>query len=412
MVLLATLPDLHSVPEAGRLAERLSRMLDPVLGARDVVDGLRNVALFAGWGLVWVLTAPVVGSGAAVRNAVLTGAGISLAVELLQLTSETRTASILDVGTNTIGALFGAVALLGAVQAMNARRGLRSFVGLPAAAFAVGYGAAVVAEALVPLFRQATPPGAYGWPLSRMAAVLRDFRWSSVTELPLADFPLFLPAGFFAVAALVESGRPYRGSATRVALAGVALAFLLEVAHGFLGLRLQLGAAVVHALAVATGSMLAVGLLPRFSRSFRGRARPQVLALLYVGLIALWILRPYVPTTDTGTIVTELGRRWWLPLGAHRIRVDVFSVVDLVTGFMVFLPAGALLAVWPVRLRGALSGFLPLVYLAVTLELAQFLLPTRTVDATDILVQSAAAAVGWTIARRAGFRVYGSMLAS
>jgi glycopeptide antibiotics resistance protein len=88
----------------------------------------------------------------------------------------------------------------------------------------------------------------------------------------------------------------------------------------------------------------------------------------------------------------------------------MFSVVDVMVAFFLFLPLGALLAVWPIRLRGSLRGFLPALYFAGAVELSQTMVLGRTVDITDFLVQAAGVGIGWAIVRRAGFRPYGEQL--
>jgi hypothetical protein len=295
-----------------------------------------------------------------------------------------------------------------AVEGLRRRRGRKSFVGIPAGVFALGYGAAVATEALVPLFRQATAPGAYGGPLHRMAAVLAAFDWSSLLRVPAIDFLLFLPAGVLGVAAWIEAGdRGYRQAASRVAVAGVLGSAAVEVGHGFLGIPIQLGAMFTHAAAIAAGAALAIPALPFFTRALRGRSRPRLLSSAYAVVLLLWMLRPYRPVTSISAVAEELGRGWWIPLRAQGLRMDVFSVGDVFAGFMLFLPLGPLLAVWPVRRRGVLAGPLPGIYLAFTAELFQFLVAGRTVDVTDPLVQSAALAAGWVMARRAGFPTYG-----
>lgn len=411
VLLLATLSDLRLSRGAGPLEERMADVLSPSLSARHAADGLRNVVLFAGWGLVWTVTSLAHRSKTTVRNAVLTGAGVSVLVELIQLWSPRRTASFLDVAANSVGALLGAVAVIVAVHSLRARKADRSFIGIPAAVFGVSYGAAVFSEALVPLFRQAPPSGVYGGPVRRLTGALAEFRWDSVIQLPLTDFLLFLPAGVLAVAMLVELGLTYRDACFRVALAGLAFSFLVEVGHAFLGVRIILGAAMVHALGIAAGALIAMRAIPGFTRRYRGGARPLVVAVLYLVVLLLWTLRPYEPELSLLAITEKLTGEWWLPLRAQRFRVDVFSVVDVITGFMLYLPAGALLAVWPVRVRGPLAGCLPAIYVAVATELAQLLVAERTVDVTDIMVQAAAVGIGWIITLRSGFRPYGTMLA-
>ncbi|HET9947990.1 MAG TPA: VanZ family protein, partial [Longimicrobiales bacterium] len=88
-------------------------------------------------------------------------------------------------------------------------------------------------------------------------------------------------------------------------------------------------------------------------------------------------------------------------------RRDLFSAVDVVVSFGLYVPLGAVLAVWPLGRGGAARAFLPAVLLSATLELAQAAIEARTLDITDFLVQTAGAAVGWAALRRAGFRPAG-----
>jgi VanZ family protein len=88
----------------------------------------------------------------------------------------------------------------------------------------------------------------------------------------------------------------------------------------------------------------------------------------------------------------------------------LFSVTKVVAEFLLYFPVGSLLAVWPLRRRGPLGHILPAVYVAVALELGQVFIAGRWFDSTDVLVQCAAAGVGWIIARRAGFAPYGELL--
>jgi glycopeptide antibiotics resistance protein len=93
------------------------------------------------------------------------------------------------------------------------------------------------------------------------------------------------------------------------------------------------------------------------------------------------------------------------------MRLDMFSVVDVSGPFLLYLALGALLAVWPLRLRGRLSGFAPAIYLAVATEIAQIVVAERLLDVTDLMIQASGATAGWVVVRRAGFRPYGAQLA-
>jgi glycopeptide antibiotics resistance protein len=384
-------------------------MLSPSLSSRDVVDGARNLALFAGWGLVWMITAPPGRSLTALRNAVLSGACVSVLVEVTQLFSATRTASVLDILTNTVGSLLGAVALVALVIAVARRRHARSFVGLPAMAFAAAYGVACLAEALIPLFRQTVYPNLSGGPLGRFHLAWGMFTWSSLGQVPGTDLILFAPAGAFAVAALVEAGWAYRAAAIVTAGGGLLLGVLAEVGHGFLGLPIEAGAVLAHGLGVAVGAAATAWGLPRLTRRLRGRARPGMLALAYGGLLLLWALRPYVLEGSLAAMGTKLTNEWWIPLRFLGRRVDMFSVVDVVSPFLLYLPLGGLLAVWPLARSGWLARFWPAVYLAMGSELCQVLVRGRLLDSTDLLVQVSGVVVGWMALRRAGFAPHGTL---
>lgn len=403
VLLVATLSGVELDPDVGRVADRLSRVLHPDVQPADAVDGARNILLFAGWGLVWVLTAPVGRSVRTVAAATLTGAAVSVGVELVQLLSATRTPSVLDLTTNTVGALAGALIVVSVHRVAARRRRARSYLGLPAWVVAGPYAAAVLGEALIPLFRQTPVPGAWGGPWRRWEVSAAAFEWSSLTDWPWLDLPLFLPAGLLVVVALVEEGVPYRRAAGWTAAAGFAAMAAVEVAHGVLGLRIVAGAALLHGAALGLGAFLATVLVPPFTRRWRGARRAAVVAAVYAGVVLLWILRPYMPETDPGAVAAALRSDWWTPLRFLAMRLDLYSVMDVVTSFFLYLPLGALLAVWPLRRAGPLRAFLPALYLAAGAETLQLLVAARTLDVTDMLVNGAGVVAGWTLLRRARF---------
>src|SRR6266700_4559589 len=123
VVLLATLTQLHPSPDLTAAGARLARAFTPSLGWRDAIDGLRNTVLFAGLGAVWVVTSPSGAVRAEIRRATLVGLALSATVEGLQVFSPVRTASIVDVTTNTLGALLGAGAVALLIAAVVAARG-------------------------------------------------------------------------------------------------------------------------------------------------------------------------------------------------------------------------------------------------------------------------------------------------
>src|SRR5438270_16550 len=162
VVLLATLTQLHPSPDLTAAGARLARAFTPSLGWRDAIDGLRNTVLFAGLGAVWVVTSRSGAVRAEIRRATLVGLALSATVEGLQVFSPVRTASIVDVTTNTLGALGGAGAVALLIAAVVAAKGARSYLGVPSFLLAGAYGGAVLCEALTPLFGPAALPWTAG----------------------------------------------------------------------------------------------------------------------------------------------------------------------------------------------------------------------------------------------------------
>lgn len=392
--------------------DRLQAMLHPTLHGGDLIDAVRNVALFTGWGLIWVLSSePARRRWWVLTAATLSGAVTSLGVELGQLFFTERTPSLVDVATNTAGAALGVLATWWFLDRLKRRVGSRSFVGAPAALFASAYGGACLGEGLVPLFRQALAPNAWGSPGRRLDAALALFAYQpGWFPLPWGDLLLFMPLGVLSVAALAEAGWDYRKAAWTVALAGMVSALGLEFVHGTLGVHIRLGAALIHGWAVILGAMLGAIGLPVFSKRLRGPQRPRWVLVGYAVVLGFWTLRPYRLALDGLSIRMKLAFPWWIPLGDARYRSDLFSVIDVFGGFLLFLPVGALLAVWPLRRRGLLSGIWPLAILAFAMEFAQFFISARTPTVTDPIVQTAAAAIGWFAMRHVGFPSYGTVL--
>src|SRR5205814_2355744 len=90
-----------------------------------------NTVLFAGLGVTWVMSSLSGKVGAEIERATLVGFGLSVTVEGLQVFSPVRTASIVDVTTNTLGAFAGAVVVALFLAALHRARGARSYLGVP-----------------------------------------------------------------------------------------------------------------------------------------------------------------------------------------------------------------------------------------------------------------------------------------
>lgn len=407
VLMLATLTEAGA--PSGAVAERLQGLFRISMSPRDVVDAVRNVALFTGWGLVWMATAPPSGTARELRNALITGLGISLSVETYQLFFSTRTPSLMDVGTNTLGAFLGAYVLVWMVKRTAAARGKRSFVGIPAALLAGSYAVVAFGEAFLPLLRQNRFPN-YGSPLNRLQVALEQFSWGSLGTFPAEEFMLFAPAGALAVAALAEVGVDYKKAALVASVAGGALVLAAELLHGFLPMPIIAGAVLVHVIAITAGAVATARFLPSLTRALRGASRARAIYLFYTFTMVLWALRPYAPERSLGAIAEKLTMRWWLPLAFARERMDLFTVFDVIGGFFLYLPLGALLAVWPLKRTGPLAGVAPALWFLVITEFLQLAVLGRTLSVDDMLVATAGVLVGWVLVRRAGFEPYGAAL--
>src|SRR5436190_9638090 len=246
IILFATVTELHFSPDLTAAADRLARAFTPSLGWRDAIDGLRNTVLFAGLGVTWVMSSVSGRVGAEIERATVVGFGLSVTVEGLQVFSPIRTASIVDVTTNTLGAFAGALVVALFLAVLHRARQARSYLGVPSFLLTGAYTAAVLCEALTPLFRSAPLPGLNGGPLARLRAALGLALPLRPGEVPWSDLLPFAPAGFLVVMLLAERGRSARQTWQTVAAAGAVCAFGAEAVHGTLGLSIRWEAAATH----------------------------------------------------------------------------------------------------------------------------------------------------------------------
>ncbi len=415
VILLATLTHLNFDPDPGRAAMRLSRALHWALNGSDVVDAARNVALFAGFGVVWLVTSPADRPWRRVAWITLLGFLLSCTVEIVQLFAQSRRSSINDVATNSFGAFVGAAAIVALVMVLSRVRPARTAIGFPLYPVAGAYAVAVATDIFAPFYgreRIYSPGESIG---ERLAYALQ-MRGSFSDRPPFSAFDLVagMPAGFLAVVALAELGMSYGAACVLTITLGAVGSVALELAHGIAGQLIQPGAIVSHAISIAAGALVAwrgaPAALARIDRV--GRRRSIVAALLGASalLLAAWSWRPFLFHLDPEIIREQLSLPHLTPLGLMSGEIDLFGVADLVRQFALFLSIGVLLAVWPLRQRGWQAFVLPAMYLAAVLEVGQLFVVGRTFDVTDIITQCAAAAVGYVIVRRAGWGVVGTVL--
>src|SRR6267378_415877 len=411
IVLLATVTGLHFSPDLTAATQRLVRAFTPSLGWMDAIDGLRNTVLFAGLGVTWVMTSLSGRVRAEIARVTLIGFGLSVMVEGLQVFSPVRTASILDVTSNTLGAFAGAVVVAQFLVALHRAKGAPSYLGVPLFPRAGAYTVAVLCEALTPLFRSTPLPWVSGGPLARLRVALGLALPLRLGEVPWSDVLLFAPAGFLVVMLFAERGRSARLTWPAVAAGGAACAFAAEAAHGMIGLSIHWEAAATRAVAVAAGAWWARRRLAVLSRTLRGPRRALAAIAAYALLLVLWGWRPFLPETDIGAIVQQLTADHLVPLMSLVERVDVFTALHVAQVFLLYLPLGCLLAVWPLRLRGRWSHLWPAVWLAWGIEAGHLVIADRYFDVTNALIACGGLGIGWLALRRSGFGPYGEALA-
>jgi glycopeptide antibiotics resistance protein len=408
VVALATLTDLHLSGDLSAATQRLANALNLGLGWRDAIDGLRNLALFAGLGSVWVATSVSGKVRAEVRKAVLVGCALSAIIEGMQAFSPTRTASVVDVATNTFGAFSGALGTAHLIADVGRTRGARSYLGIPAFLLAAAYALATLCEALTPLFRNDQLPYVAGGPTAWLRFALHSSLPLSPAQIPVIDFLLFAPAGFLLVMMLSEreAGAAWR----RVAAVGTGIVIIAELAHGAIRLPIRWEAAAVHAVAWGVGAWAAQRWLAPLSRALRGPARARAALGAYAAVLVLWGWRPFLPETSGAAIAAQFTTRHLVPLQSLAGRVDVFSAMHVAQQFFLYFPLGCLLAVWPLRLTGRWLHLWPGLWLALVLEAGHALIADRYLDVTNALIACAGLGMGWLVVRRVGFRPYGAAL--
>jgi glycopeptide antibiotics resistance protein len=410
VILLATLASLHFSPNTDDAADRLVRALTPTLSWRDAIDGLRNVALFAGLGVVWVMTSLSGNVAREIRMATVASVVSSTSVEALQLFSPVRNASILDVATNTAGGLVGAVATAMLLIAIRDARRDRSYVGIPTLLIALPYAAALVCEMFAPLFESSPLPFIEGAPLVRLSAVLRLSLPLDWNEIPVVDIPMFIAAGILMVALVRERRGAASGQWIAVSVVGAAVAVVAHLTHGLAGLPVRWEAVILDALSITFGAWAADRYIGRFTQAYRGSARARAVIVSYVVLLALWGWRPFYPKLSWSDLVAQLDREAFIPLAGLASRMDVFSALHVAQQFLLYVPLGALLSVWPLKTKGAWSGLWPGLIAAVIIEAGHIVVADRTFDVTNILLAAAGLMLGWIAVRRSGFQPYGTAM--
>ncbi len=389
----------------------------------DVLDGARNVALLAGVGVVWLLTARATAAGGRLRHQIAVAGGVGLLLGLIaetaQLFSPVRTSSILDVMTNGLGAFLGAAGIAqviayGAREVARRHRhhasAWRARLGGPPLFFiAAPYAVAAWLEAFSPLGRPDRVPGAWGGPARRWGVAL-EYAQAHAGDLPSwSDWLLFAPAGALLTLWLMERGMR-RGPAALVVSGGLATSWALaELLRGVAGGDMLGWAVVVHALASALGAGAAAwwtrGVDHDRARTGGHAAGPATTSApwpvrAYAALLLAWSWRPFVPVSSWHAGFDALTPASFTPLAELASDMAIHSVADVGVGALIYAPLGAWLvarAAAPAAPHepGALLRALgPGLLVGLVSECGQLAIAGRMFDVTDILVQWAGLAVG------------------
>ncbi len=369
---------------------RLQRAVEPNIGFKDIVDGVRNIALFLGWGAVWVLTSRPQSSRRDVIAATAVGMLASITVESAQLFSPFRMASVIDVATNTIGSLLGAFSVWAIERRMSADVRGGTLIGVPAWL----PGGALLITAFGLTFAPSSRPTmaiAWGSPLNRAymveAAEAIAVNWPAL----ITDVVAWLCVGLtLAVAVADRTGRVRFGQLA--AWIGI-VATTLTAAHlgrSLAGLQREAGAWQIHAAAVTLGLLTGLVLVP----SWRGWVTARSERALQLGLLALLLgaVMSWSPATWALTTANTPSISWrqLVPM------MSLFQRQDLSSVFLVLQKAGigaAIGACLAARKRVGVPrpGLRAAIGIATLFEVGQAVIPGRYPDVTDIMITSAAA---------------------
>ncbi len=399
---IATLLRVGFDPDPAHVLLRLQRAVAPLWNFKDVVDAVRNVALFAGWGATWVLTSRAPTTGRDIARATLLGLLASVAVEGAQLFSPARVSNILDVTTNTLGALLGAGALwlLERRAANDMRRG--TMLGIPAWISAGAMLTTAASLAFAPSSRIALIIDWSATPFARQRMV----EASPAVALPwpalVTDGCAWVLAGItVAIAVSDRTGRIRFRQLLGWLLIAPAVLVGVHAGRAYAGLQREEHTLFVQGASFTIGLVAALLALPYWRD--RVKARSVRAAQLGIAVALFGALMAWSPASWAALpgATPALSWRQLIPMMSLFQRHDMSSVFLVLQKAGIGALIGAALAArkrvgvpWP-GLRAALLY-------AILLEVGQVLVPGRYPDVTDIMITSAAAGLVAVLAARSG----------
>ena len=348
----------------------------------------------------WVLTARTPTTARDVLRATLWGMAASVAVESIQLLSAFRTASLVDVLTNTLGSLIGAMSLwlVERRAAGDMRRG--TMIGVPGWLPAGALALTAFGVAFAPSSRASMAIAWESSPLARAQHVATTpalvVGWPALGN----DVVLWFAVG--AVVAIAISDRTGRVRLAQMAGWLTIVSGLILVAHTgreLAGLQREVMAWQVQAMAVAAGLVVGLVAVPGWRNAVSARSTRAIqLALLAMGVGALMSWYPASWAVPKGG--ASFSWRQLVPMMSLFQRQDIASVFLVLQKAGVGAAVGACLAARK-RVGEPRPGLRAAVAYAALLEAGQLLIPGRYPDVTDILITGATACLVAVLVERA-----------
>jgi VanZ family protein len=360
-------------------------------------DVYSNIALFIPWGFLLAICLQKRGSSwwRTLLLAMITAVCLSGTVEFLQLFAPKRSISVVDLMTNTLGSVVGALVgwpLARWVWPAASVRVRQLVLARPAAACALLVGAVILFAGLSPSYDKL---GSRGMTARLKTARLVPFGQTAGGFTPRDKACLWvaelltwtLAGGVFAVALRESKRSGVRAIGTVAALAG-GLSLIIEAIQLVIPGR---DVDLTSVLLALLGSTLGASLMMRGARVEVHRWTIPALIVWGIAVtLAAWSPGRFV-WPDRWELQPAMYVPFWSYFGSRTLE----DLTDVVGQTVLFLPLGAILAVRSFRWSFPSVVLIGLAMGAI-LEVGQAFLPARSPDVSDAI--SAAAGAGFGLA--------------